>query len=75
MHHMPTLEHLDLELLAAIQREWQTEMRHEARQAYLLGDHATSGKGNPAVLKRKLVLALVAVTLMILWLAYLALAA
>jgi hypothetical protein len=74
MNHKPTLENLDLELLAAIQRERQAEIRREARQAYLLGGQASGRKGGQAVWKRKLVFALAAVALMVWGLAQLALA-
>jgi hypothetical protein len=68
MNRKPTLENLDLELLAAIQREHQAEMRREARQAHLRGGQASREKGMRGALKRKLALALAAAALLVWWL-------
>lgn len=75
MNRKPTLETQDLELLAHIQREWQAEMRREARQAYLLGKPAGNEERQRVRVKREWVVALVAATLLMAWLAQLALAA
>jgi hypothetical protein len=73
MNHKPNLESLDLDLLAAFQRERQTEMRRDAHNAYLLGAHASSRKGGRAALKRRLELLVVATAALIaLWLVILA---
>lgn len=75
MNRRPTLESVDLQLMAAIQRDWQAEMRQEARQAHLLGKPSSGENRRSPVLPRKLVIAALAATPIFGWLAHIALAA
>jgi len=68
MHKRTNLEGLDVELLAALQKNWNAEMQQEARKAAAL-------RGEPKpfirriVTKRTVAAALVGAALLALWLA------